>query len=333
MTERNVLFVGTKAYGVWQADLPKRNAGWIRAFDPFHFQYLARVHRRRLRSRHAQDAAMALRTAYGIALESFFALVGAMVQAPHATFVWLDLYQLEDLRRVVRSFRGGKAVPKLFLPALSWAALSEEVHGSLDEVKVRERWVKPFADFWERAAADFLDWSSTTEYNAVKHGFRVRAGGFALSIGRQDAPGVPAPRERMSRLDSGGFGGHTTRTERIGRHLSDVGIVTQSRSWNPEAYAVRLDLLAMSMNNVLVKLRSFAPHDPNETGVLLRPHKAKDFESAWETVGTLTTFKTASNIRPEDIKPTTEAEVAASYGLTPGELTEIRAFHARPRVR
>jgi hypothetical protein len=333
MNDRHILFVGTKAYGVWHSELPRRNAAWLRAFDPAHFQYLAGVHKRRLRSTHAQDAALALRTAYGIGLESFFALVGAMVQAPHAAFVWLDLYQLDDLRQVVRSFRGGKAVPKLFLPPLSWSALSEEVHGSLNEAKVRERWVKPFADFWERAAADFLDLSSTAEYNAVKHGFRVQAGGFALAIGRQDAPGVPAPRGRMSRLDSGGFGGRTMRTQRIGRHRSDFGIVTESRSWDPEAYAVRLNLLAMSMNNIVMKLRALAPHAPSETGILLRPHKAKDFESAWESRATLTSFKMASNIRHEDIDPTTETEVAATYGLTPTQLAEIRAGHTRARPR
>lgn len=308
------LFVGLKHFALWDADIARHNQSWLRSFDPEHFEYLADVHARRLKSRRAQHAAVALRASYGLALETLFALIGARVQAPRCVFAWLDLYKHKDVCDVLDHINGRRDVPTLFRGPLTWATFSTYVHRGLslkDEKRAAE--IKEgFARLWQSVSAEFLDGGLYKEYNAAKHGLRLNAGGFSFSIGRQDGPGIPAPPERMMRVAASEFGGRFLFTEAIGQHRRDRKVALQLRNWDIAAIASRLRLISMSMNNVVTALRTFNGEDPR-TLRFVWPRDHGDFEAARSRPITLQHVTHRSGILEADIEPTTEEEVRKMY--------------------
>jgi hypothetical protein len=201
---------------------------------------------------------LALRTTYSQALETLFALLGAAVQAPWCVPAWLVAYRSQDLRNVVQKIDSGKRLPSVIREKhLSWALLAEHLLLWLViEDKAKESAVKQgFGQLWARFASDFLDRNHIDEYNGIKHGLRVRPGGFHIAIGAEDQPGVRAPRERMQLLGKSDFGSRYLVPRPFGKASHHMRLSQRHRSWNPEGLTWGLHLIAMSISNTLSALK------------------------------------------------------------------------------
>jgi len=73
----------------------------LRSLDADYFTFQGRQFARSLETEDAQRAAVALRSAYSHALETFFALLFAAIQAPDCVPAWLALYQPAELVALV----------------------------------------------------------------------------------------------------------------------------------------------------------------------------------------------------------------------------------------
>ncbi|MEI8196605.1 MAG: hypothetical protein WCI73_11905 [Phycisphaerae bacterium] len=245
---------------VWDWRLGELNAEFIEGLDPSYFDYIAEAHGRALDAEGSdQHAAVGLRTSYHHAMEAFFALLGATIQAPDCVIGWFHKYTNQQLESLVFKIDHGQPVKtKLRLKHLSWQGLADAVFSltSLPDKAKEQRIRTDFGQLWGRLADDFLSAKSTAEYNSFKHGMRLRAGGFHLLAGQEAVPGEPCPSEQMQHLGGSSYGSSFYGVERIdGMDKSNVRMVHHARNWSPDEFIARLQLLSISMRNVLSFLK------------------------------------------------------------------------------
>lgn len=195
--------VGDRPFCVWEWDLRQRNREFLDSVDPNYFRYAAAVHADQIDGDHSQVAALGLRLTYSHAMEAFFALLCAALQAPGCIFGWFDKYKEDDIRTLLERIKlGGRVRSVVELEETSWAGISTVIHRCLAlEDKQKETRIKDrYAELWAWLALEFLNPLVHREYNCIKHGMRVGKGGFHMTAGIEAIPGVPASPEAMQSL-------------------------------------------------------------------------------------------------------------------------------------
>lgn len=200
--EHAIFFVENEPYCLWSyQSITERTLRFLYNINPSYFEYQADTNLKKLNTKkYEQQAALAIRTAYSHGLETLFSLLCAAVQSPHCVPGWLLLCSNTQLYRLVEKIDSRQQVYSLLNPdRLNWQKLSLEIHKPLilKDKKEEKSIKKHFGELWSRWAADFLGETFRKEYNSIKHGFRVTAGGFSLSIGGEITPGVHPPQENM----------------------------------------------------------------------------------------------------------------------------------------
>ncbi len=243
------------------------NTRFLDGIDPLFWSDLAESHSQWLNTddpSRRQRAAAALRLAYGQGLETLFALLGALTQAPQFPLAWVATYRNSELRAVVRKIHQGTAVLSPLKRRATWHDLSEVVHEFVPE-PTRSVVSSGFEGAWRRMAGEFLEDTFEPEYNSLKHGMRALVGGFSVAFGKQPSPGEPAPPEAMQTVGSTDFGSTfwmppekvqgCERTFNFGRHVS--------RAWVPDRFVAGLHLISMSIRNIASRALVHAGRDPS----------------------------------------------------------------------
>ena len=163
-------------------------------------------------------------------------------------------YKNSDLKEMLKGISDRDHVlNKLGLDRPSWAdiatklapwSLPDQAHVELREATGR---------LWEALAIEYLHPDFEDEYNSLKHGFRVRPGGYYLAMGIEDVPGIHAPPERMRLMGRSDYGTWFLRPVPLKKH--HWSFEDQRVNWDPSRFANRLPLVANSMTNVLAFLR------------------------------------------------------------------------------
>jgi len=245
---------------VWLPDLAETNRRFIRNIDPWFFSYQAELHTAMLANAEVDSAsrshypALALRLTYGMALEAFFATLGAVIQAPDCVFGWLSNYRNDELRMFVERLSKGEFVRALppFHP-VSWERILENLLAPLKDAHPErfDKLVRLFTKAWTNFAADFLSEASSLEYNSLKHSFRVEPTALKIEIGLNGADTEPLITSTSPLAHT--FP-HLVRMTGARRHHYDVA--RTAVALNPSAHAASLHLLACSMHNII----AFARH-------------------------------------------------------------------------
>ena len=314
--EKTLFYVGERPCAIWDPEIRKKNLQLLKGFDTGYFEYLANIHSAELDSEHAQQAATALRTTYGLALETLFSLFGATLQAPKCVFGWLYQYKEEDLRLVIRGIRGTERLHTAFRGKLTWKSLAEVIHRNLvlpdksKEAEIKAR----FATFWEYSATEYLDFGSRSEFNSMKHGLRIQPGGFRAAFGLQVKPGVPAPPERMQGMGGSKFGATMLALERIGKTRLDYRVRVYSRNWDLTSLVGRIRIISMSIHNVVSCVLILNGEEPKDFQFFW-PEDIADFDRAWESNCGINACSIGFCLNEENICPTSADEVEKSYNF------------------
>src|SRR5258708_5439980 len=196
-------------YCVWEYDLRDRNLRFVEQLDHKYFEYLALTLGPDLDGEPRQRAAIALRTGYHHALETFFTMLCAAIQAPGCMVGWIQKCSTKQLRSLVRKIEEGRhhLYNRIGLPVVTWQALSGVINlfNYPDQSRTAET-QRLYATLWSRFAADFLDDFHIKEYNSIKHGFRARAGGFTLAAGTEREYGVSPPKDEIHVIGGSEYG-------------------------------------------------------------------------------------------------------------------------------
>lgn len=304
---RYVFAVDDRVYCCWDHDLPGRTEQFLSSIDGGYFEYVATRYLEDIEGENKQRAAVALRAAYHHGLETLFSLLGALTQAPEAVPAWIPNCSNTALKSLVRSLtRGDPVLTQRGRQRIRLVDLAELVHAYAwrDELPLGATGER-FGQLWLRFASDFLDEHHASEYNSIKHGFRVSSGGFVLRIGEETEFGVRAPEENMHTVGASPFGTRFLETEPVFAENSmrhHIRIQQVSLNWRAEAMVQRLHLISWSVNNVASALRCLNGAEPG-TAKFERPADPGAFEAAWAwNVGVhASTF--GSHIDPSAVDP------------------------------
>jgi hypothetical protein len=293
---------------MWSLDMKEQNLRYLQGIDPTFFRYVTVAHSEQLEGEKRQHAALAIRLAYAQALETFFALIGATVQAPNCPLGWMLMYENRQLFSVVRKLSDGTPLlTRDISRSVTWQSLSREINVWEIEDKAKESWIKEhFAATWSKLARDFLAQHASDEYNSIKHGLRVKSGGSSLAIGVH-ADGTPPDIDRRS-----DFGTRFFAAERLEKGRTNFHAQNCYRNWSPAALAVRLQLLALSIGNVVAYLR-IKIGEEGATVHFQWPEQSEALELAWKSDFVFEFMSGGIPIAPGDIVPKSKSEILEGY--------------------
>ncbi|HKJ37489.1 MAG TPA: hypothetical protein VJ972_01840, partial [Anaerolineales bacterium] len=145
-------------------------------------------------------------------------------------------------------------------------SLSNIVHESLIlDDKEKEASIKSgFGSLWSQFATIYLQDGFSKEYNSIKHGLRIRPGGFSFAMGAEDKPGIHARPERMVLIGKSEFGTSYMNIEGIANSKRHIQITRNSRNWDPEDMAWGLKLISISISNIISSLKIFNGNKADE---------------------------------------------------------------------
>ena len=305
-----VFAVADNPFCCWDFDHPGRTLDFLEGIDPDHFGTLSTLFAGGLETDDEIAISIALRTTYQQGVETLMSLLGAAVQAPSAIPAWIAHCQTNDLKDVVGRLRDGRPMlTQVGRKSVSFLDLSEHIH--------RFAWADESGDtstaarygrFWRQLSTEFLDETARAEYNALKHGNRVVGGGFTLAIGVEEVPGVPAPAEAMRPMGGSRFGSTFLVSERVGISKHHIRTRHTSINWSPEALALRLGLISMSIANVIGALRCGLGADPT-TVEFVRPDPLDAVDEVWQTERGSKSFAMDSIIRIDESDEIPKAEL------------------------
>lgn len=311
--DRYPFAVNESPFCVWEHDLAERNLRFLSNLDPDYFTYQAETYGAVLEGDNGLRAAVSLRAAYHHGLESLFSLLGAMTQAPGCVLGWLPKCSNLDLRAIVTALSNGTPLlTQRGRQRVTLSLLAEAVHANkwVDEQPPKAT-AQRFATMWRRFASDFLDEHQTEEYNSLKHGFRVAAGGFTLRVGIEAEYGVPAPEETMQTLGASPYGSTFFIDEPVLPEPAPKFHFRARRfslNWRAESMVIGLQMLGTSINNVVGALRCMNGAPPG-TMRFLRPEDPSAYEAPWRMSVGVTSVNWDTMIDPTEVTPATRAEL------------------------
>ncbi|HXF90342.1 MAG TPA: hypothetical protein VNJ29_00265, partial [Candidatus Nitrosotenuis sp.] len=283
MLQNTIFVVNEEPYCIWEVDLPGRNKEFLNGIDTDYFDYLVKVH---VESNDEKRAGIALRSTLHHAMETLFSLLGAYIQAPDCTYAWIAKCKNSELRDLVSKIdRSNRPLfTKLNIDKVSWEAVAKCIfHRYMPQTQKNEEMTRLSAMLWRRLGHEFTDQIHIDEYNSLKHGFRVRSGGFSLGVGIEHEYGVPPPPEEMKMIGGSEFGTSFFNIEAVGKVKRNRSIRSRRTSinWKIEKIILLIQLISMSITNVVSALKIANGVDPS-TCKFNRPSKDSDFETPWQ---------------------------------------------------
>jgi hypothetical protein len=129
---------------------------------------------------------------------------------------------------------------------------------------------------------EFLDQDHINEYNSIKHGFRIKSGGFSLTMGEEKEYGVAPPASEMQLIGKSDYGTSFFVLREVGEIKGNRALTSQrvSINWKIEKVALLLQLVSMSINNVTNALK-FINGIEAEDCKFTRPAEDSDFTAPW----------------------------------------------------
>lgn len=316
MTLSNVVFsVNDDPFCIWDISLNERNMEFLEQFDSEYFAYLATTALNDLEDKeHKKHAALLMRQGLYHGLETLFSMLGALIQAPDCVYGWILKCNPRDVRKIVeRINHGDDLLPRrLVLENVSWKELSYKIflYSNSDQNEVQKN-ADNFCNLWQRLAAHYLKEENVEEYNGIKHGFRIRPGGFGLQAGLEHEYGVPPPSEEMKTIGCSEFGSSFLTLEKVPTNEKTNRSYRSRRkslNWNAEQVALLLQLVSMSLSNVIAALKIVNGMPPSHVQ-FVRPVEDDAFERPWQVTIGVTSFSMDYSIDASYFEKTTKQQL------------------------
>lgn len=235
-----LIFVNRRPYRVFDTLPVPPEQHLLSGYEPEFHEKLAESLIERVKESKDEHATLGLRLLYGLAQETFFGWLFAVMQAPRAPSAWLSLYNNNDLRELIVRFQAGEDLPnftKCRKPG-SWELLPELLLPECLTQSERQR-VRQLGLLWGQWASEQLDVRSRNEFNSLKHGMRARMGSMMLMIAGTQIEGEE----------------HGSFFVNYSRKGPDLLARFNSRSWSGLRLFAHIQLMTMSISNLVTFLR------------------------------------------------------------------------------
>lgn len=305
-----IIAVNDEPYCIWEVDLKERNKEFLDGIDVDYFDYFLNTH---ISTDDEKRASIALRITFHHSLETMFSLLGSYIQAPLCVYAWIAKCSNSDLRSIVK--RINKKDETLFsilnIKDISWQSIAQLIFQRyLPDTEKNKTTTELFAQLWQRLAHEFLDENYINEYNSLKHGFRVKSGGFGLSAGIEHQYGVPPSENEMQFLGHSDYGATFFKLEAIGNKKGNRSLRSHriSLNWKVEKVSLLIQLISMSIKNIVSALKIANGSNP-ATNKFVRPTEDDDFKKPWMYSSGVTVCSLDLVIDESEVIPTTRKEL------------------------
>ena len=300
----------------WEWDLKKQNLAFVEGVDPTYFEFLARAYVNSLDIDQDHKAALALRTTYSHGVETFFAFLFAAIQAPDCVIGWVHKYYIHDLKNLLEKVSHGESInTKIDIAPITWKNIANAVLiFTLGDKEKEKRIKQKFAVAWQKLANDFLEPSFTPEYNSIKHGFRAKSGGSRVAMVRENQPGISASPENMHLWGESEYGSKFFTVEPLDQSKHNFRLLKHYRGWQLENFYFGLNLISLSLQNVLSFLKVANGVDPSNVEFAW-PSPESLFDEPWKKYPSSSGISMNSVITVEQITPFSDDEILSIYKI------------------
>lgn len=307
--QQAIFAVGDEPYLLWEEDVAGRTREFLDGLDPEYFSYVLHAH---METDDEKRAAVAIRLSLHHATETMFSLLGAFLQAPDSPYAWIARCTNTELRGVVKRISEGDRtlLSKYKLSGMGWEQIAAVLFFTYELGTDRQRVaIEGFSKLWRGLAGELLAEANIEEYNATKHGFRTRSGGFKIEFGPASPDGHPPPDSEMMLLGESDFGAMFYKVERIkangGHHLYSKRVAT---NWSLQRDILLLQLSQFSIQNTVSALKLANKFPPSDCK-FVRPSNEDDFTLPWRHSPGVTNMTFPSMLNPEAVPNITKTEI------------------------
>lgn len=280
--KHTIFVVNKEPYCIWEADLLEKNQTFLKSIDVDYFDYMLSCHQA---GDDDKRAAIALRSAMYHAMETMYSLIGAYVQGPLCAYAWIAKCSNVELRTFVKSVSKQESnIPSVLkLSALNWQnialAIFDQATGDQDK---NEHTASFYAKFWKRVSSEFLDQDCIDENNSIKHGFRVKSGGFRMNVRIQEQPNVQPVKGRVHAFAGSDYGTSFHRVLQANSIKGNRSLISEEKSlnWKLENVVAMIELMSASITNIVSALK-IANNIPADECRFLHIESEKETEKPW----------------------------------------------------
>lgn len=285
-----IFAVNDEPYCLWERDPVARTRNFLNGIDVDFFDYTLQTH---LSAEDQKRSLVAIKFSLHHSIEALFSLLGALVQAHDCPYAWIAKCSNEELRKfAIRVDRNDPTtISKLNISTVNWHSIASVIfHYYRPDTELQANTINCFAKLWSSLTREFTNPIYIDEYNALKHGFRVRSTGFTLRVGLEHEYGVPPPESEMHTIGHSDFGATFLKIEQLGAKKSrQIRSRETSINWSEKKTILLHQLVQNSINNVVSALKILNGFPPSECK-FLRPEDDVTFDEPWEHSTGVTTM-------------------------------------------
>lgn len=313
--QSSVFVVNAEPYCLWEVNISERNREFLDGLDADFFDYTLKAH---ASTEDEKRAAVALKLSLHHGLETLFSLLGAYVQAPDCAYAWIAKCSNNELRSFVQRVSAGDSsvFTKLPIAPVTWDTVADAIFRTLDKAEPNNIGASTrFAGLWSAMVNEFISETHVDEYNSLKHGFRVKAGGFALAVGVEPSPGVAPPNQDMHTIGKSDFGATFFRLEQLRDLKGDRNVRSRRTSvnWSIERTVLLLQFVHMSVNNVVSALKTMNGAPPGSCKFLI-PTDPESFGKPWQYSTGVLSVNIDYNLTSEHVPGASRSDLLALLG-------------------
>lgn len=310
-----VIIVNEEPYCIWDLAPEAHNQEYLNSIDSRYFEYVAQlVIDKTINESSKSHSATLLRFTYYHALETFFSYIGALIQGPDGVCAWIQKASTGDIKAIVEKIdnNDNSLQRKLDIPNISWENIADIVfQGSDSDPAQVSSNVKNYSKCWSRLAQEFLRPSSRDEFNAMKHGLRIRNGGFSLLMAPELEPGISPPPEEMKTIAHSDYGSSYFTLEQCPGRVKgnrSYKINRQSLNWGFDSTAGKLIILSNSIYNIVSFLKVLSG-TPFENVQFVRFSDSELYDLPWQASNSHCHFNFGFNFGDERVLPTNRQQL------------------------
>lgn len=254
---RFVIF--NRAVCVWDMNMRQLNTDYIKSIDFEYFRFIAEQNLQLINNPESDKkeklyASINLRNSYSMGLETMFALIGALLQAPDCVVGWMMKYKISELHSLVKTIHSYLPIKTKFskVKLQGWESIMRIIFGyfpknveqNIDEI------ISNYAQTIASFASEYSSQKFNNEYNSIKHGFRIRAGGFKLALKLASKDGKEIENSKWISLLDSEFGTSFYFEEKLKDSSNNIRIKNLSINWQPENFYNALYLISYIIENI-----------------------------------------------------------------------------------
>ena len=319
-----------RPFVVWSDDIERDNKRFLEGIDSFFYRRAVHAligvdgdadnEREIDEDQDRKDISSLSRMLWHHGLEMLVMLLGAYVQAPDAVHAYNLKCRTRDATDIARALlqRERPKYNRINDVPFTILNLLRGIHCCAGWTDTEDT-IKKFERALQKILSEFADDKQRWEYNNIKHGLRATHGRFALAVGIEDTPGVPAPPEKMETVgysrDASFFSvakplkNATKAASKVNFRVEKVAV-----TWSLEKVLCELQILSLLLNNTVSALR-IAAGAPKGSVTFNRP---ADAEKWWEhyfglQAGNVPSLSMSIDLDARDFKLPKASDVFTSY--------------------